>query len=81
MERKRRSKTPRRRVRRITVRSVRRDPPDIRKLSRAILALAQAEAEREAQAQQQGQDAETTTANPSGPLPGTDEPNGGAPDA
>lgn len=33
----------------ISVRSVRRDPPDLRKLGRALLALAQAEAEAQAQ--------------------------------
>ena len=33
----------------ISVRTVRRDPPDLRKLSRALLALAQAEAEAQAQ--------------------------------
>ncbi|CAM3722464.1 hypothetical protein [Nocardiopsis rhodophaea] len=33
------------------VRGVRRDPPDMRKLGRALLSLAQAEAERQAQAQ------------------------------
>ncbi|GAA3734722.1 hypothetical protein GCM10022239_08560 [Leifsonia bigeumensis] len=37
--------------RRISVRTVRRDPPDLRKLSRALLALAQADAEAQAQAQ------------------------------
>jgi hypothetical protein len=37
--------------RRITIQSVQRDRPDLRKLSRAVIALAQAEAEREAQAQ------------------------------
>lgn len=37
--------------RRITIHSVQRDQPDLRKLSRAVIALAQAEAEREAQAQ------------------------------
>ncbi|MFH5207863.1 hypothetical protein ACHIPZ_06495 [Antrihabitans sp. NCIMB 15449] len=36
--------------RRITVRAVRRDPPDLRKLSRAVIAIAMAEAEAEAQA-------------------------------
>ena len=41
------SKTPY--ERRISVRTVRRDPPDLRKLSRALLALAQAEAEAQAQ--------------------------------
>lgn len=38
--------------RRFTVRGVRREPPDIRKLSRALIGLAMAEAEREAQAEQ-----------------------------
>jgi hypothetical protein len=37
------------RERRISVRAIRRDPPDLHKLSRALLALAQAEAEAEAQ--------------------------------
>ncbi|OXM65339.1 hypothetical protein CF165_23725 [Amycolatopsis vastitatis] len=40
-----------RRERRLRVRSVRRDTPDMRKLSKAIIGLALAEAEREAQAQ------------------------------
>ena len=42
----------RQQLRNISVRSVRRDPPDVRKLGRAIirLALAEAEAERAAQA-------------------------------
>ncbi|MFH5232450.1 hypothetical protein [Antrihabitans spumae] len=35
-------------ARRITVRAVRRDPPDLRKLSRAVIAIAMAEAESEA---------------------------------
>jgi hypothetical protein len=38
------------RQRRIVVRAVRRDPVDVRKLSRALIALAQAKAEAEAQA-------------------------------
>ncbi len=45
-------RTPRRRGRRerqITVRAIRRDPPDLRKLSRAIIALAMAQAEAEAE--------------------------------
>ena len=37
--------------RHISVRAVRRDPPDLRKLSRAIIAIALAEAEAEAQAE------------------------------
>ncbi len=40
-----------RRERHISVRAVRRDPPDLRKLSRAIVAIAIAQAEAEAQAQ------------------------------
>lgn len=39
------------RDRHISVRAVRRDPPDLRKLSRAIVAIAIAQAEEEAQAQ------------------------------
>ncbi len=44
------------RPRHISVRAVRRDPPDLRKLSRALIALAmaQAAAEQEAQAQAEG---------------------------
>lgn len=41
-----------RQERHISVRGVRRDLPDLRKLSRAVIALALAEAEAEAQAQQ-----------------------------
>jgi hypothetical protein len=37
--------------RRISVRTVRRDPPDLRKLSRALIALVQADAEAHAQAE------------------------------
>lgn len=40
----------RRRKRHISVRAVRRDPPDFRRLSRAVIDLAMAEAEAEAQA-------------------------------
>ena len=39
------------RERRISVRAVRRDPPDLRKLSQALIALAVAQAEAEAQAE------------------------------
>lgn len=41
------------RQRRISVRSVRRDPIDVRKLSRALVALARAQAEADAQAQKE----------------------------
>jgi len=37
--------------RRIRVRGIRRNPPDIRKLGQAIIALAQAQAEKEAEAE------------------------------
>lgn len=37
--------------RRISVRGVRRDPPDLKKLSRALIALAMAQAQAEAEAQ------------------------------
>ena len=37
--------------RRIRVRAIRRDPPDMRKLSRALIALAMAQAQAEADAQ------------------------------
>lgn len=55
----------RREERHFTVRGIRRDPPDIRKLSKALLGLALAEAEREAQAERTAQrpEAETTPAD------------------
>lgn len=37
--------------RRIWIRSIRRDPPDLQKLGRALIALAEAEHEKEAQAE------------------------------
>jgi hypothetical protein len=40
--------------RRISVRAVRRDPPDLKKLSQALIALALAQAEKEAQEQSSG---------------------------
>jgi endonuclease/exonuclease/phosphatase family metal-dependent hydrolase len=54
----------RRDERRLSVRGVRRDPPDIRKLSRALLHLAMAEAEREAQAEQVARSAEAEITPP-----------------
>ena len=39
--------------RRVTVRAVRRDPPDIRRLSRAVIAIAMAQAQAEADASRQ----------------------------
>lgn len=41
--------------RRITVRAVRRDPPDLKKLSQALIALALAQAEKDAQQQDRQQ--------------------------
>ncbi|MET3810222.1 hypothetical protein ABIB14_001323 [Arthrobacter sp. UYEF3] len=41
---------------RIIVRGVERDRPDLRKLSRAVIAMAQADAEREAQIQHEQKD-------------------------
>lgn len=46
--------------RNISVRAVRRDPPDLRKLSRALIQLAIAEAEAEAQQAGTDQDASDT---------------------
>ncbi len=40
--------------RRIRVRAVRRDPPDLKKLSQALIALAMAQAEKEAQQAKEG---------------------------
>jgi hypothetical protein len=59
--------------RRFTVRSVRRDPPDIQKLSKALIGLAMAEAEREAQAEQAAREATSKrqTASESDPEPGS----------
>jgi hypothetical protein len=42
--------------RRISVRAVRRDPPDLKKLSQALIALAMAQAEADAQADHEQQD-------------------------
>lgn len=47
-----RNRNAHREERRLTVRGIRRDPPDVRKLGRALLHLAMAEAERQAQAEQ-----------------------------
>ena len=47
------------RQRNISVRAVRRDPPDLRKLSRALISLAMAEAEAEVQ-----EPTNTSTTNP-----------------
>lgn len=49
-KRPRRAAQPRN-ERRIIVRGIQREQPDLRKLSRAVIAMAQADAEREAQSQ------------------------------
>jgi hypothetical protein len=51
MTNRRRQQSKRSHERRISVRTIRRDPPDLRKLSRALIALAQADAEAKAQAE------------------------------
>jgi len=48
--RQQRSRGSRTRQRNISVRAVRRDPPDLRELSRALIQVAMAQAEAEAQA-------------------------------
>lgn len=56
------------RQRNISVRAVRRDPPDLRKLSRAVIALAMAQAEAEAQAtnDQRGGSGQSSEGSPDG---------------
>lgn len=56
--------------REITVRSIRRDPPDLRKLSRAVIAMALREAEAAAEAKE-AMNAATTEPAPPGPRPAT----------
>ncbi|MBB4853381.1 hypothetical protein HNP40_000747 [Mycobacteroides chelonae] len=63
--------------RQITVRSVRRDPPDLRKLSRAVIAMALREAEAAAEAKEAITGA-IASAPPPGPLPITDTTSGSA---
>lgn len=60
-----RTRRTRQEERRLTVRGVRRDPPDIRKISKALISLAMAEAERDAMAVQERHKAEpeATTAD------------------
>jgi hypothetical protein len=52
------------RTRNISVRSVRRDPPDLSKLSRAVIALAMAQADAEAQAAADAATAESDSPEP-----------------
>lgn len=58
--------------RHIRVRSVRKDPPDLRKLAGAIIALAQAQTEAEAEAEAKQRDKNTTE------NPGSQEEKGGS---
>ena len=51
--------------RRISVRAIRRDPPDIKKLSRALIALAMAQAQAEADAQEEHQATQDEEGRPS----------------
>ncbi len=51
---------------RFTVRGIRRTPPDIGKLSKALIGLALAEAERQAQAEHAGRDIEPEFATEDG---------------
>jgi hypothetical protein len=60
----------RREERRFTVRGIRRDPPDIGKLGKAIIGLALAEKEREAQAEQAARNAEPAVTSDSEQLSG-----------
>lgn len=60
---RRQKKTSHRQERTFTVRSIRRDPVDMRKLSKALISLARAEAEREAEAQHADRD-QTTPPQP-----------------
>lgn len=62
----------------VTVRSVRRDPPDLRKLSRAVIAMAL----RDAEAQAEARDAMTHTTPPEiEPTTATDTGHPGSADA
>lgn len=74
----------RREKRRFRVRGERRDPPDLRKLGKALISLAQAEAEKQAQAEheaQQQQQGEDRTDDDQAGDPGADAPDGGGRDA
>lgn len=61
------------RERHISVRAVRRDPPDLKKLSRALIQLAMAQAEAEAEAQQTGKDLTNGVKSKWFPADGTDD--------
>lgn len=68
-DREDRSRRSSRQDRRIVVRGVRRDPPDLRKLSRAVIALATAEMEAEQQVSAESAEAAAVTEDD------TSEPN------
>lgn len=59
--------------RQITVRSVRRDPPDLRKLSRAVIAMALRDAEAESEARQALKSTDPPTVD-SSPTPAGGQP-------
>ncbi|SHT79861.1 Uncharacterised protein [Mycobacteroides abscessus subsp. abscessus] len=60
--------------RQITVRSVRRDPPDLRKLSRAVIAMALADAEAQAEARDAMNGIETPNRDQDQTAPSLDPP-------
>ena len=64
------------RERRIRVRGIRRDPPDLQKFSRAIVALALAQAEADAEAEASKRDNPTSTNDEPAELP-SDESEAG----
>ncbi|TMQ91740.1 hypothetical protein ETD83_29500 [Actinomadura soli] len=76
MGKRKRHNRPRREERRFRVRGVRRDPPDMRKLGKALISLAQAEAERQAQVEhdaRRGHDEEERVEHPQSGREGNDE--------
>ena len=73
--RKNRNSHSRHEEHRFTVRGIRRDPPDIGKLSKALIGLAMAEAEREAQAEQAARERASKVTSPD------EERSEGQPDA
>jgi len=53
-------------IRHISIRSIRKNPPDYTKLGRALIQLAQAKAEAEAEAQAQRESDAASSASPTG---------------
>jgi hypothetical protein len=70
MASRRKNRNSRNEERRFTVRGIRRDPPDIQKLSKALIGLAMAEAERQAQSEQAARDAESAVTSHDEKRPG-----------